>query len=84
MLAVLTMLTIAGGNDVLATTFNVRVEDLTAALRLLTVAVPILAWIVTYLLLVERAKRGTQPAGAGHGRSVRRNADGGFEEVENR
>jgi hypothetical protein len=46
--------------------------------------VPVLAWIVTYRLLVDRAKRGTEPAGAGHGRSVRRTADGGFEEVEGR
>jgi ubiquinol-cytochrome c reductase cytochrome b subunit len=82
MLAVLIMLTIAGGNDVLATTFNVRVEDLTGALRLLTVAVPIVAWIVTYLLLVERAKRGPEPAGGGHARALRRSADGGFEEVD--
>jgi ubiquinol-cytochrome c reductase cytochrome b subunit len=82
MLAVLAMLTIAGGNDVLAATFNVRVEDLTNVLRLLTVAVPILAWIVTYLLLVERAKSGDRSRTAGHGRVVRRTADGGFEEVE--
>jgi ubiquinol-cytochrome c reductase cytochrome b subunit len=82
MLAVLAMLTIAGGNDVLAATFNVRVEDLTNVLRLLTVAVPILAWIVTYLLLVERAKSGHPPRSAHHGRVVRRTPDGGFEEVD--
>ena len=82
MLAVLTMLTVAGGNDVLATTFNVRVEDLTNALRLLTVAVPILAWIVTYVLLVELAKRETEPQPGSHGGVVRRTPDGGFEEVD--
>jgi len=82
MLAVLAMLTIAGGNDVLAATFNVRVEDLTNVLRLLTVAVPILAWIVTYLLLVGRAKSGDRSRTTGHGRVVRRTPDGGFEEVD--
>jgi ubiquinol-cytochrome c reductase cytochrome b subunit len=82
MLAVLTMLTLAGGNDVLATTFNVRVEDLTNVLRVLTVAVPILAWIVTYRLLVERARRATEPQPGRHGRALRRTSDGGFEEVD--
>jgi hypothetical protein len=82
MLAFLTVLTVAGGNDVLATTFNVRVEDLTNALRLLAVGVPILAWIVTYVLLVDRAKRGTEPPPRSHGQVVRRTPDGGFEEVD--
>jgi ubiquinol-cytochrome c reductase cytochrome b subunit len=82
MLAVLAMLTVAGGNDVLATTFNVRVEELTDALRLLAVAVPILAWIVTYRLLVERSRRDDASLPARVATAVRRTSDGGFEEVD--
>jgi ubiquinol-cytochrome c reductase cytochrome b subunit len=84
MLAILAMLTIAGANDVLATTFDVRVEDLTNALRVLTVAVPIAAWIVTYRLLVERAGRADRPASAERTVVLRRTAAGGFDEVEDR
>ena len=82
MLAILAMLTIAGANDVLATTFDVRVEDLTNALRVLTVGVPIVSWIVTYRLLVERAGRTERRPAAPRTVVLRRTAAGGFDEVE--
>ena len=61
---------------------RIRVEDLTNALRVLTVGVPIVAWIVTYRLLVERAGRTERRPAAPRTVVLRRTAAGGFDEVE--
>jgi ubiquinol-cytochrome c reductase cytochrome b subunit len=81
MLTLLTVLTLAGGNDVLATTFNVRVEDVTAVFRVLVVAAPIIAWFVTYRLLVARRDSGARSRPGRAGVAVRRSSDGGFDEL---
>ena len=92
MLTFLTVLTLAGGNDVLATTFNVRVEDITSAFRILAILAPIVAWLVTYRLLVGHGRIGAQPGESeteppkpirhGGGIALRRTPDGGFEDVD--
>ncbi len=48
---------LAGANDVLAMTFHVNVEDLTWFLRLALLALPLIAWLLTYALCRERLRR---------------------------
>jgi ubiquinol-cytochrome c reductase cytochrome b subunit len=76
--AIFLVLTIAGGNDVLAVLFDVPVEAITAALRLLVFAIPVLTWIVVYVMARDLRRRG----GATRGGPVRliRTETGGFEE----
>jgi ubiquinol-cytochrome c reductase cytochrome b subunit len=84
--AILTLfgiLTIAGGNDVLAFYFSSQVETLTQVFRWLAVILPVVAWIVTYRVCVDRRRRGRGPERPRPGgTALRRSAAGGFEEVE--
>jgi ubiquinol-cytochrome c reductase cytochrome b subunit len=56
-LAMLIILTVSGGNDVLAVFLHVNVDDVTNATRILVVVVPIVVGLVTYRLMVERRDR---------------------------
>jgi ubiquinol-cytochrome c reductase cytochrome b subunit len=56
-LTLLIVLTIAGGNDVLAVFLHVGVEDLTAALRIMAFVAPVVVGLVAYRLAVERGRR---------------------------
>ncbi|MEA2536732.1 MAG: ubiquinol-cytochrome c reductase cytochrome b subunit [Chloroflexota bacterium] len=75
------VLTLAGGNDVLAVTLHVEVEDLTRAFRVLVFVAPPLVGVVAYRLAVERARR-AGPLGPPGGLALHRTATGGFEETE--
>ena len=58
--AVLTLfivLTVAGGNDVLAVFLHVGVEDLTGALRILAIVAPVVVGLTAYRLAIERRRR---------------------------
>jgi ubiquinol-cytochrome c reductase cytochrome b subunit len=86
--AILTLfgtLTLAGGNDVLAFYLSSGVETLTQVFRVLTLVLPVVAWIVTYGVCRARLSRLQASGGESHrgGTALRRTADGGFEEVEN-
>jgi ubiquinol-cytochrome c reductase cytochrome b subunit len=89
--AILTLfgvLTLAGGNDVIAFFLSTDLETLTRIFRLLALTLPIIAWIVAWQLCRARLQRGRDPgidAAAGKRRdgiALRRTASGGFEEVE--
>jgi ubiquinol-cytochrome c reductase cytochrome b subunit len=85
--AILTLfgtLTLAGGNDVLAFYLSSGVETLTQVFRVLTLVLPVVAWIVTYGVCRARLSRLQASGGESHrgGTALRRTADGGFEEVE--
>ena len=56
-LTLFVVLTVAGGNDVLAVFLHVRVEDVTNVARVLVVAAPTVAGLVAYRLAVERRRR---------------------------
>jgi ubiquinol-cytochrome c reductase cytochrome b subunit len=56
-LAFFVVLTLAGGNDVLAASLHVGVEELTGVFRVLVVLVPIVAGVVAWRLGVERNRR---------------------------
>jgi ubiquinol-cytochrome c reductase cytochrome b subunit len=88
-LAFFGVLTLAGGNDVIAFYLSSEVEALTRLFQLLVIVLPIVAWIVAYRVSLARGRRaGTQPgpprpAGrARGGTALRRSEGGGFEEVE--
>jgi ubiquinol-cytochrome c reductase cytochrome b subunit len=51
------VLTLAGGNDVLAVYLHVQVEDLTAAARVLVIVAPIVVGVVAWRLGVERRRQ---------------------------
>jgi len=87
-LAILTafgVLTLAGGNDVLAFYFGTDVETLTVLFRWLSLILPIAVWLIAWQFARTRSRGG--PDEPGHdvplaGTSVRRGASGGFEEIE--
>jgi ubiquinol-cytochrome c reductase cytochrome b subunit len=93
-LSVFAVLTLAGGNDVIAAFLDLPVETLTWIFRVLAIAVPVATFLVTWALCVSRRSRpapdDAHPAGSGGelgarhrgGTAVRRNAAGGFDEGE--
>jgi ubiquinol-cytochrome c reductase cytochrome b subunit len=83
--AILTLffvLTLAGANDLLAVLLNVGVEELTNVLRVLALVGPIVVALIAYRLALEIGARAGRPLGPVGGVTLRRTADGGFEEVE--
>jgi ubiquinol-cytochrome c reductase cytochrome b subunit len=75
------VLTLAGGNDVLAFAFGFEVEFLTLLFRWLAVLLPIAAWIVTYRLCRARIVEGERPGPPLAGHALVRGPEGGFEEL---
>jgi ubiquinol-cytochrome c reductase cytochrome b subunit len=74
------VLTIAGGNDVVALIFNVPVEVMTDILRVAFFALPLLGFFVTWRISHELQRR-TDVPDARQPVVVRRAASGGFEEA---
>jgi ubiquinol-cytochrome c reductase cytochrome b subunit len=72
------VLTVAGGNDVLAVFFRVNITDLTAALRVGLVLLPVAMWLITYQMCKQLRKRRGAPAIPAGGLAAARNARGGF------
>ncbi|MFL5673656.1 MAG: cytochrome bc complex cytochrome b subunit [Chloroflexota bacterium] len=60
-ITVFVILTIAGGNDVLAVLLHVEVEWLTTALRILLFVAPVVVGLVAYRLAVDRGHRAGRP-----------------------
>jgi ubiquinol-cytochrome c reductase cytochrome b subunit len=82
-LAIFAILTLAGGNDVMAVYLHLRVEDLTRIFQVLVLVGPVVVWLVVYALCRSRASRsdpGDVPDRGGV--AVRRTSSGGFEEAE--
>ena len=81
-LLVFVILTLAGGNDVVALVFAVPVEAMTNILRVAIVAVPLLGFGLTYRICRELYDR-REATGERRGSvRLRRTAAGGFEEIE--
>jgi ubiquinol-cytochrome c reductase cytochrome b subunit len=81
LIALFLVLTLAGGNDVLAVIVDIPVEALTVAFRVLLVLAPVLTWLIVYRLASERRdddRSGSEPASV----LLVRNAAGGFDEAE--
>ncbi|MGH2702136.1 MAG: cytochrome bc1 complex cytochrome b subunit, partial [Actinomycetota bacterium] len=75
------LLTLAGGNDVLALTFNVPIEAMVWFLRVALFVVPVLGGLVTYRVCSELQSSDAHPLTRRRGVRLRRNAEGGFDEV---
>jgi ubiquinol-cytochrome c reductase cytochrome b subunit len=86
LLTVFGVLTLAGGNDVIAFYFSTEVEALTNTFRVLTIVLPPLAWILTWRFCRSRRDRAVGQVGEDApprgGTVLRRTATGGFEEGE--
>ena len=78
------VLTLAGGNDVIAFYLATEIEALTVLFRWLTLILPVVAWVLTYRVCIARQDRPErfQPRRAKSGTALRRTASGGFEEVD--
>lgn len=79
------VLTLAGGNDVIAFYFASDVGTLTTVFRILALITPVVAWLVTWRICRGLVARG-RAAALGHERAggvpLRRTPTGGFEDVE--
>lgn len=82
-LAFFAVLTLAGGNDVIAVFLDLSVEGLTRIFQVLVIVLPLAVGAAAYAL--SRAKLAEPPdrtPGRRAGIALRRTPDGGFEEVE--
>jgi ubiquinol-cytochrome c reductase cytochrome b subunit len=75
------LLTVAGGNDVIAAIFSIQVEVVTVVFRVLVLAGPVLAGVATYLACAELRRR--EQSGEAEPATVhlRRNPAGGVDEI---
>lgn len=79
-LAFVTILTLAGGNDVLALMFNVPVEAITWFLRVAIFVVPAASAALAYRMAIELRDRDPRVFGRKKAVVLRRTATGGYEE----
>lgn len=79
-IAVFLVLTLAGGNDVLAVLLNVPVESLTVTFRILLVVAPVVTWLLVWII-ARQMRDGASGERAPASVVLARNAAGGFEEL---
>jgi ubiquinol-cytochrome c reductase cytochrome b subunit len=72
------LLTVAGGDDVLASSLGVSVEAMVRVLRIMVLLVPVLVFAGTYRLASGLKRSGLHPVKRSTIVEVRRRADGGF------
>jgi ubiquinol-cytochrome c reductase cytochrome b subunit len=77
------ILTLAGGNDVMAAALGVSVEAITRALRVALLAGPLLVFALTLHTARELGRRALRPVRGSGPRVIRRAATGGFEAMDN-
>ena len=81
-IAMFGVLTVAGGNDLIAAFFGVSVETVTRLLRVAFFVLPAVAYAVTYWLCNELRRSGMHPVRASKIDDVRRTATGGYATAE--
>ena len=77
-IAFMTVLMLAGSNDVLATFLHVEVDSLNDVLKVLGIVLPFLVGTVTFRICRDLRDGGSPPAAAPPRATIRRNAEGGF------
>jgi ubiquinol-cytochrome c reductase cytochrome b subunit len=75
------LLTVAGGNDVIAAIFSIQVEVVTVVFRVLVLAGPVLAGVATYVACAELRRREQSGEAEPATVHVRRNPAGGVDEI---
>jgi ubiquinol-cytochrome c reductase cytochrome b subunit len=75
------ILFVAGGNDVLASLFEIPPENITNIFRILIIVLPIVVFLVTRGACRGLARSGAHPTEGPVGSHLRRTATGGYEEV---
>lgn len=70
---------IAASNDVLSTIFHIPPEDITIALRILTLIGPPMVFVITWRICKDLQGTGMHPAAPTSSHEVLRNAEGGYE-----
>jgi ubiquinol-cytochrome c reductase cytochrome b subunit len=78
----LTVLTLAGGSDVLASLLDISVERVTEILRGVVIVLPVVVLFVTYYICRELRSHDVHPIRESKITTVRRSATGGFETTE--
>jgi ubiquinol-cytochrome c reductase cytochrome b subunit len=73
------VLTLAGGNDLIASFFGISVEAVTRLLRVMVFALPALAFVLTYWLCNELRRSGMHPIRGSKTDEVKRTITGGYE-----
>jgi ubiquinol-cytochrome c reductase cytochrome b subunit len=73
------LLTLAGGNDVLALVFNIPIEAITWFFRVAVFIAPPAAGYAAYRIALELGRTGMHPLGRKRGVVLRRNSSGGFD-----
>lgn len=86
-IALFLVLTLAGGNDVLAVILNVTVENVTLLFRVLLVAAPVITWLVVYRIARDVRDAHERREAAGEPEPpvaviLARTPTGGFRDVE--
>ncbi len=81
-LAFFGILFVAGGNDVLASLFEIPPEQITNLFRVLIIVLPIAVFVVTRSICRSLARSGAHPTEGRVGSRLRRTPTGGYEEVE--
>jgi ubiquinol-cytochrome c reductase cytochrome b subunit len=76
------VLTVAGGNDVIASFFGISVETMTLVLRILVIVLPLLAFAVAYYLARELKRSELHPVKEAKISTIMRTAEGGYETAE--
>ena len=76
------IMTVAGGNDVIASFFGVSVEAMTRILRIAIIVLPLVAYAVTYYLASELKRSGLHPVKEARIDTIRRTPEGGFQIAE--
>jgi ubiquinol-cytochrome c reductase cytochrome b subunit len=73
------VLTIAGGNDLIAAFFGISVETVTRLLRVMVFVLPLLAFAITYYLCNELKRSDLHPIRRSKTDEVKRSITGGYE-----
>jgi ubiquinol-cytochrome c reductase cytochrome b subunit len=73
------LLTLAGGNDVLAIMFNLSVNQITNVMRIAVFLVPALGGLIAARIAVELRDSRLHPLGPDEGVTLKRNKRGGFD-----
>jgi ubiquinol-cytochrome c reductase cytochrome b subunit len=76
------ILTLAGGNDVMAAALNVSVMTVTRALRALILVLPVVAYAIAYGMARELKVRRLHPVRGPRATVIRRTTSGGFDAEE--